>query len=282
MVINRPKIDTHIYLPANLSPDLKDRGLRPKSPENVQPLIAYKNSLSGYGIKGAIALTGRNSEDETASLIKYISTEPFIKGIIGWTDLLADDLPEKLDSYQKFISVKGFTHVLDKNSSCDLLSLPGFIRGVKVLKVYNYPFDLLISSKELGKVVDFAGSLPGVKIALTQTGRVLSEAHAKTKEWKAIISELSFSPELYFKLSPEYLSADTGKPSGSMENYLTMLFSLIGPDRIMYGSGWPTFGADSDIRKKSLPFSGYIESFGSEVADKIFFRNAFEFYKLRD
>ena len=61
------------YLPAYLDPYLRD-----------------------YGFHGTIAVQARQVDDETDFLLQLQSENNFIKGIVGWTDLEAENLQPTL------------------------------------------------------------------------------------------------------------------------------------------------------------------------------------------
>ena len=75
-------------------------------PQDLKPI------LEANGIKGCIAVQADQSEKETDFLLNLASENDFIKGVVGWTDLCADNIDERLAYYSQFSLLKGFRHIL--------------------------------------------------------------------------------------------------------------------------------------------------------------------------
>ena len=50
--------------------------------------------LTKAGYQGTVAVQARQTEEETRFLLELMKKNPFIKGVVGWLDLQADDIPE--------------------------------------------------------------------------------------------------------------------------------------------------------------------------------------------
>ena len=59
-------------------------------PEDLEPL------LQNHELDGCVAVQADQSEAETEFLLKCAEEHPFIKGVVGWLDLCAEDIEEKL------------------------------------------------------------------------------------------------------------------------------------------------------------------------------------------
>lgn len=229
---------------------------------------------------GVLAIVTKNSQHETESLIDLASDNSAVKGLIAWTDLMADDLPETLDHYRTFPLIKGFTHLMQIDNRSSLLQNPGFIRGIKVLKVYNFSFDLLIPSEDLKELTIFVDKLPGVKIAITQNGLDFTNPPGIKKKWENEISELAYSPDLVFKVPGVSQTLSNGQKYPDQEYYIDKLLELVGPDRIMFGSSSQAEDKESTLSRSEFSLSLHLERYGKEISDKILYKNAIKFYNL--
>ena len=59
-------------------------------PVDATPLLAAAH------IDGVVAVQADQSEEETDFLLDLAAAHPFIKGVVGWVDLCAPDLAERL------------------------------------------------------------------------------------------------------------------------------------------------------------------------------------------
>lgn len=53
--------------------------------------------LRNYGMNGTVAVQARQCDEETQFLLDLAETYPsVVKGVVGWVDLRADDIDEKV------------------------------------------------------------------------------------------------------------------------------------------------------------------------------------------
>ncbi|MBC9796725.1 amidohydrolase family protein, partial [Sinomicrobium weinanense] len=59
-------------------------------PSDLQPVLE-KN-----GMDGCVAVQADQSEEETEFLLKCAAENPFVKAVVGWVDLLSEDVSTSL------------------------------------------------------------------------------------------------------------------------------------------------------------------------------------------
>ena len=69
--------------------------------------------LEEHNIDGCIAVQADQSEDKTNFLLKLADENPWISGVVGWVDLMALDIEQKLEHYASFLKLKGFRHIVE-------------------------------------------------------------------------------------------------------------------------------------------------------------------------
>jgi L-fuconolactonase len=238
--------------------------------------------ISSEQLEGVIAVVSDNSEKKSAELLVYAASQPLVKGVIGYTNLLADNLPERLDQLKEIDLLVGFTHHFSDNITLSQLSSPQFIRGVKVLKVFSFPFDLMLDWSEISRATSFADNLPGVKIALSFEDYPGKKPLLDKNEWENELKELLFSPDLYFKIPGGIASLSKKSNRLPHSDYLVeSLLNIIGPDRIMFGSNRSDKN-EQLYSELSDSFEKSISQYGKEISEKILFRNSLEFYGIRE
>src|ERR1035437_2457121 len=112
-------------------------------PQHLEPLLLENN------FDGCITIQSEQSENENDFQLTNAEKYNFIKGIVGWIDLQAENVAERLAYYKQFKKLKGFRHILQGEPARDLMLQPEFIRGIKALKEFNYTYDILIFPDQL-------------------------------------------------------------------------------------------------------------------------------------
>ena len=89
-------------------------------PKDLQPLLAQS------GFDGCVAVQADQSPEENNFLLQLAESNEFIKGVVGWVDLRAEDLSEQLSELNRFTKLKGFRHILQGEEDRALMLQPDF------------------------------------------------------------------------------------------------------------------------------------------------------------
>jgi len=230
-------------------------------------------------VDGCVAVQADQSELETHFLIELSKTNFIIKGVIGWIDLRASNIEERLEYFSQYKIIKGYRHVVQGEPN-DFLYGEEFRRGIRSLKPYNYTYDVLIYHHQLKSAIDFVSGFPDQRFVIDHCAKP-DIKNKKIDEWKALISEIAANPNVYCKLSGLFTEADWKEWSaGDFYPYLDTVFKVFGIDRLMFGSDWPVIlAAGIYVQWKSL-IEKYMEHFLEEDKQKVFGLNAAAFYNL--
>ena len=129
-------------------------------PEDLQPVLAAS------GVDGCIAVQADQSEAETLFLLALAEKHSsFVKGVVGWVDLRADNLYDKLDYYSQYELLKGFRHVAQAEPD-DFLARPEVIKGIRQLAAYDFSYDILIYPTQLKAAVQLVREAPDVSFVV--------------------------------------------------------------------------------------------------------------------
>lgn len=67
-----------------------------------------ENHIREYGMNGTVAVQARQSEEETEFLLKLSEEYPnVIKGVVGWVDLRANNVDERVRTVVVFLFLVG-------------------------------------------------------------------------------------------------------------------------------------------------------------------------------
>ena len=238
-----------------------------------------ESSLKRNGVDGVVAVQADQSEEETLFLKELSLTHGFIKGVVGWVDLQAENIEERLQYFSQFRSIKGFRHIAQGEPD-DFLLGEKIQRGVKALKAFDYTYDILIYHNQLKAAVKFASKFPGQKLVVDHCAKP-DIKNKKIEDWKLHMKEMALIPNVYCKLSGLFTETHWKQWSpADFYPYLDTVFEAFGTDRLMYGSDWPVILVSGIyVQWKSL-LEKYMEGFSLEEKEKVFAGNAVNFYNL--
>src|SRR5829696_2986384 len=97
------------------------------TPKDLQPLLQQN------GFDGCIAVQADQSEHETFFLLELAEKFTFIKGVVGWVDISAANITDRLEYFSTFPLLKGFRHIVQAEPQDDFLLRKDFCRGIALL-----------------------------------------------------------------------------------------------------------------------------------------------------
>jgi len=236
--------------------------------------------LHENGMDGCIAVQADQSEEQNAFLLHLTEGNDFIKGIVGWVDLRAEDIDERLAFYSHTKLMKGFRHVLQGETNRALMLEPNFKRGIGLLHKYGFTYDILIFPDQLTYATQLAQEFPQQKFVLDHLAKPDIKSN-KIGEWAADIKLLAANKNVYCKVSGMVTEADWHNwTNNTFTKYLDVVFNAFGTDRIMFGSDWPVCLVAAEYTPMKAIVSEYTQQFTAAEQDRIFGGNAAKFYNL--
>ncbi|RFO98535.1 amidohydrolase [Rhodoferax lacus] len=208
-------------------------------------------ALHSAGVDAVLAVQARSREDETDYLLGLAKTNPQIVGVVGWIDLCAADVSDKLSRYADQPLLKGFRHILqDEPQLPALLRNPDFNRGMKAVQKRGLVYEVLVFDRQMSSVLEFCGRHNAHWLVLDHVGKPcirdwMTKAEVPGR-WLACMRALAAMPHVVCKLSGLVTEADWSQGHGVQpQDSRTMLecfdraLDLFGPNRLLYGSDWP-------------------------------------------
>ena len=243
-------------------------------PDDLKPVLKQN------GFDGCVAVQASQSEEETNFLISLAKKNDFIKGVVGWVDLQADDIEERLAKYKSFPVVKGFRHVLQGELQRDLMLQPNFKSGIGALQRHGFTYDILIFPDQLKFSAQLVASFPDQKFVIDH----IAKPYIRKKElnqWKNDMEEIARFENVYCKISGMVTEADwkTWRKE-DFRPYIDVVVNAFGTHRILFGSDWPVCLVAASYEKMLAIVKDYFASFSKEEQQQFFGVNAISFYNL--
>lgn len=202
-------------------------------PSDLEPL------LKAAQLDGCIAVQARQNVEESHWLLSLAEERSFIRGVVGWVDLRADDVERDLDRLSANPKFVGVRHVAQDEPDDRFLIGNQFVRGISKLRQFDLAYDLLIFPRQLPAAIELVNKFPGQRFVLDHIAKP-SIAAATLEPWRGLIRELAQAPNVFCKVSGVVTEANWSEwKDADFEPYLDAVAEAFGPERLMYGSDWP-------------------------------------------
>jgi L-fuconolactonase len=237
--------------------------------------------LTENGMDGCVAVQADQTEVQNDFLLGLAKDNSFIKGVVGWVDLRADSIAERLSYYSQFNLMKGFRHVLQGEEDRALMLKSAFRNGIGELKKHGFTYDILIFPDQLQYVSAFVGGFPDQKFVIDHLAKPYIKDR-KIDEWAKDIRAVAKHENLYCKVSGMVTEADwkNWKPE-DFTPYLDVVFEAFGADRLMFGSDWPVCKVAADYTAMKGIVEQYTAKLSANEQTAFWGGNATRFYNLK-
>lgn len=204
-------------------------------PQDLAPLLA------AAGIDGCIAVQARADEADNAFLLELAEDHAWIRAVVGWLDLFADDAPARLARWCRHAKFRGVRHLLqdDPDIPATLADLR-FNAGVAAVQARDLVYEVLVRGPaQLAQLPAFCARHDAHWLVLDHLGKpeigAASEAY-----WAQHLRTLAALPHVLCKLSGLVTEVVTPQlQRDTLYRHLNTALDAFGPRRLMFGSDWP-------------------------------------------
>lgn len=243
-------------------------------PQDIQPLLQQNN------LDGCVVVQSDQSEKENEFHLGNAGSFDFIKGVVGWVNLQANEVEERLAWYSSFKKMKGFRHVLQGEADRALMLKPAFMNGISKLLKFGFTYDILIFPDQLKYSAELVAAFPDQKFVIDHIAKPGIKYH-NTNEWKKDISALAGFENCYCKISGMVTEADWKHwKKEDFTPYIATVVEAFGTRRIMFGSDWPVCLVAASYQRTLEIVTAYFSSFSDHEKEDFFGLNAIRFYNL--
>jgi L-fuconolactonase len=245
-------------------------------PSDLKPLLIENQ------VDGCVAVQADQSEDETRFLLDLAKDNNFIKGVVGWVDLCAENIEERLEYYTKYEKLKGFRHIVQAEADIDFMLSENFQNGISKLIKYSFTYDILIFPKHLENAAKLVAKFPEQKFVIDHLAKP-DFKNKKFSEWEMGIRIIAQFPNVMCKVSGLVTEADWNNWTTEDFTYcLDVVTEVFGIDRLMFGSDWPVSLLAASYAESCDIVEDYFSKFSKADQDKFWSKNAINFYDLKD
>jgi L-fuconolactonase len=229
---------------------------------------------------GSVLVQTDQSETENEFLLHNALDHEFIKGVVGWVDLQAEDVEHRLESCAAAKKFKGFRHVLQGEPERSFMLRPAFRRGIDKLSKFGFTYDILIFADQLKYIPEFVSAFPNQKFVIDH----IAKPAIRDKEigdWNREIKTVAEHQNVWCKISGMVTEADWKNwKSHDLIPYIDVVVEAFGSRRIMYGSDWPVCLVAASYDQVLNIVHDYFAAFSQSERELFFGENAIQFYNL--
>jgi L-fuconolactonase len=240
-----------------------------------------KFELDRNEIDATVSVQADSSETETDFLLDLAEQYSFIAGVVGWVDLRAPNVPERLEHYSGFEKLRGFRHIVQSEPDDHFLVRDDIVRGIGYLHQFGFTYDILIYSNQMPAALELMERLPEQPFVIDHIGKPPIR-QGEITAWAGYLRAMASNPMAYCKISGLITEADwkTWRP-GDFRPYLDVVFEAFGTDRILFGSDWPVCLLAGTYRSVKDLVMDYMGDLPRPEQEKVMGANAERFYSLK-
>ncbi len=198
-----------------------------------------REEMRKSGVSSAVVVQAHPSEEESRSLVELCGQFPFIRGVVASVDLTDPSLDGTLRDYRALPAIRAVRHQQAEDKDSQWFLRPEVLRGLEAVQKSGLCYDFLCRSHQLHATAKVAKTLPGLKIVLEHAGKPPIKSRAFS-QWAAAMDPLASTPNVCCKLSELTTQADWSSwTTADLRPYIAHAVSVLGYDRLLWGSGWP-------------------------------------------
>ena len=246
---------------------------RPFQPDDLAPLLAAS------GVTGTVLVQAAPTTAETDYLLDLAAHTPFVKGVVGWIDFEDPTQHKLLERWAAHPKLKGIRPMVQDIADPDWLLKPQIDWAFEALQDVDLAFDALVLPRHLRPLLQRLERHPDLRVCIDHAAKPDIKGQ-NFEPWASDLAQLARKTRCFCKVSGLITEAATPWTVQDLEPVLDTLFTLFGPDRLIFGSDWPVLTLNGD-------YQGWIDLVRHRTRDLtpterdlLFGGNATRFYRL--
>jgi predicted TIM-barrel fold metal-dependent hydrolase len=158
-----------------------------------------------------------------------------------------------------------------------------FFENLELTAEQGKSVDFLVGDYTLEQIGEIAKRIPNLKIILDHFGGVRLSDKPLDQDWVQKLREIAKLKNVYCKVSAMYGRFEQKPAPSDIREYepiLDLVFECFGEDRLVFGSDWPVTKTTGDYASVLALTRAYFDKKGPVISEKLFTRNALEFYGI--
>ena len=170
------------------------------------------------------------------------SSQGLIAGVVGWVDLTADDVGDRLTRLRAGVGgtrLVGTRHQVQDEADPGWLRRADVLRGLRAVGAVGLTYDLLVLVPQLPTAISVVDRHPDIRFVLDHAAKP-PIASGEREPWASLVADLARRSNVSCKLSGLVTEARwDGWTFEDIRPYAEHVLEVFGPDRVLWGSDWP-------------------------------------------
>jgi L-fuconolactonase len=202
----------------------------------------YAEAADASDIDASVVVQTVSDEAETVELLALCSQFTRPSAVVGWVDLRADSVGERLDALRKGPGggfLRGIRHQVHDEADPEWITRDDVRRGIRAVGERGLVYDLLLRPHHLAAATATAERLDDVLFVLDHAAKP-AIGRGEWEPWASDLRTFARLPNTRVKLSGLLTESDWQAWSvDQLRPYVHEILDAFGPDRVMLGSDWP-------------------------------------------
>lgn len=243
------------------------------APADLAPLLAE------HGIAGTVLVQSMPLEADTDWMLALAEKNAFIRAVVGWTDLLAQDAPARIARLAAQPLLKGLRPMLQDLDDDAWISDARLAPALDAMVEHSLRFDALVLPRHLPALLQMARAYPALPIVIDHAAKppILDAAFGN---WREDMAQLAALPNVHCKMSGLVTEAQPKWRVEDLRPYVSHVLDVFGPQRVIWGSDWPVVDLAGGYSAWLATSETLLAHLPEEDRECIFGLNAVRFYGL--
>jgi L-fuconolactonase len=243
------------------------------APRDAKPLMLANE------VEGCVLVSAASSIHEMGYLLGLADGHNFIKGVVGWVDLLAPDAPDELALWARAGKLKGIRPYLQDLPDDDWILRADLEPALRAIQDLGLRFDALIKPRHIRNTVTFIERHPDLPVIIDHMAKPEINNGALTT-WQAEMAAFRDLTHVHCKISGILTEDGSDWTYDRVAPYIEAVLEIFGPERLVFGGDWPVVNLVADYSRWIGVVERALTGLGRFDQQRIWALNAERFYGL--
>jgi predicted TIM-barrel fold metal-dependent hydrolase len=255
------------------------------------PIAEYLEDIAESGVEKSVYVQANwaqeRAEDEVAWVQKTADESGWPHAIVGYANLLADDVRPALERLARYPLMRGVRMQLHWHENemyrfaarPDLADDATFRRNLSALADYRFSFELQVFSSQMAGAARLAAAFPGTTFILQHAGMLEDRSDKGRTAWREGMQTLAAQPNVVSKLSGLGTFIHKNDPE-HIDTTVNETIDLFGASRCLFGSNFPIEKLWTRYEKLAGAYRDALEPYPEEDQRAILHDNAARIYRI--
>jgi L-fuconolactonase len=242
-------------------------------PEDLAPLLA------SHGIDGTVLVQSLPSAEDTLYMLALADRTPFVRAVVGWTDLKAADAPSHIATLARHPKLKGLRPMLQDLPDDGWITDPALAPAIAAMLEHGLALDALVLPRHLPALYKFAQRYPALPVVIDHAAKP-PIAVGDAGRWRDDLARLATLANVHCKLSGLVTEAAPAWANADLQPYASHVLEVFGARRVIWGSDWPVLNLAADYHRWLETSEELLAGFDEISRQRVFGLNARAFYRI--